>query len=60
MKLPVKMIVTTPHFERKIHMSHHDCIRNAIDLKDRNITFDHLFCEEQRIKGKMQKSIMTS
>ena len=41
-------------------MSHHDCIRNAIDLKDRNITFDHLFCEEQRIKGKMQKSIMTS
>ena len=56
MKIPVKMISTTPHFERKIHMSNHDCIRKSIDLKDRNITVDHLFCEEQRIKGKRSSS----
>ena len=49
------MIVSTPHFERMILMSHNDCIRKSIDLKDRNITFDHLFCEELVIKGRRSK-----
>ena len=55
MNFPVKMIVTTPHFERMIHMSHNDCIREGLDLKDKNITFDHIFCESLVIKGKSSK-----
>ncbi|MFC4710940.1 ISL3 family transposase [Enterococcus eurekensis] len=36
-------------------MFHNDCIRKSIDLKDKNITFDHLFCEELVIKGRKSK-----
>ncbi|WP_156097506.1 hypothetical protein [Carnobacterium alterfunditum] len=32
-------------------MSHNNCIRTALDLKDKNIFFDEKFCEEKRIKG---------
>ena len=55
MNFPVKMIVTTPHFERMTHMSHDNCIRESIDLKEKNIAFDHIFCEKLVVKGKLSK-----
>lgn len=32
-------------------MSHNDCIRIALSLKDKNIVFEEKFCEERLIKG---------
>ncbi|EHF1090199.1 ISL3 family transposase, partial [Enterococcus faecalis] len=43
-------------------MSHNHCIRISLDLKDKNISFDSNFCEEQLIKGvksKVYKGILT-
>ena len=43
-------------------MSHNHCIRLSLDLKDKNIYFDSIFCEEQLIKGirsKIYKGILT-
>ena len=43
-------------------MSHNHCIRLSLDLKDKNISFDSIFCEEQLIKGvrsKVYKGILT-
>ena len=43
-------------------MSHNHCIRTALDLKDKNIYFDSIFCEEKIIKGvrsKLFKGVLT-
>ena len=43
-------------------MSHNHCIRMSLDLKDNNITFNSIFCEEKIIKGvrsKEYKGILT-
>ena len=43
-------------------MSHNHCILLSLDLKDKNIYFDSIFCEEQLIKGvrsKVYKGILT-
>ena len=43
-------------------MSHNHCIRISLDLKDKNISFDSIFCEEQFIKGvraKVYKGTLT-
>lgn len=32
-------------------MSHNDCIRISLDLKDKNIKFEEKFCEAKKIKG---------
>ncbi|AQP53162.1 hypothetical protein CBF34_07630 [Vagococcus penaei] len=36
-------------------MSHNNCIRISLDLKDTNIYFDSIFCEENVIKGVKSK-----
>ncbi|MDT2747965.1 ISL3 family transposase [Vagococcus fluvialis] len=43
-------------------MSHNHCIRTTLDLKDKNIYFDSIFCEEKMIKGvrsKLFKGVLT-
>lgn len=51
MNFPVRMKLSNTHSERKIHMSHNDCIRTALNLKDKNIIFNEKFCEEKKMKG---------
>ncbi|WP_342470279.1 ISL3 family transposase [Ureibacillus sp. FSL K6-3587] len=36
-------------------MSHHHSIRNLLNIKDKNITFDENFCAEELIKGVQSK-----
>ncbi|MBB5150578.1 hypothetical protein [Ureibacillus thermosphaericus] len=36
-------------------MSHHYSIRNLLNIKDKNITFDENFCAEELIKGVQSK-----
>ena len=36
-------------------MSHNHCIRVSLDLKDKNISFDSIFCEERLINGVRSK-----
>ena len=36
-------------------MSHNDCIRMSLDLKDKNISFEEKFCEVKKIKGTASK-----
>ena len=36
-------------------MPHNHSIRISLDLKDKNITFNHSFCEEKMVRGVLSK-----
>lgn len=41
-------------------MSHHYSIRNLLNIKDKNITFDENYVQKNSLKGSNQKSFMAN